>query len=528
MFFAYKAIRKQLQNRQQPTAAPVQQPEGDTAIKTDLEGSPPDGLAKAARPGVPLDPANAASKKKSYWALLIVGFALAVDFSMSLMALQPLYYLVQGRQSLYGLTFGSYDLSSALWAPAFGLWSDRTSTFRRQVLLGALLNAAGNFVYAFTVLVDGWYMMLIARLVAGIGAATLGLGGSYLTKTTTLEERQLKLGRYRITQNVARMAGPFVGYAFLGLPEVTPNSSTALKLFNWYTISGWVAGFLVLLLLPLIWAWFLDPTEDNEHLVQHEKLVEGVTQSAPERAAQFKRLTVMWLTLNFFTIFSAMSFYSNLFGLFAGQYHQVNSQTENWKTFIGVGIGAITAAISYRRAIRLFPRFADERPLTLVGNWGIFASWMMTIPYKGKEWVPPPALFYAASGVMGFSVVLSLTTMETFFSKKVTQYRDVVKDRVSSWLGVYYMVTAFGRFAGPLIIGAVTRMATPDGDSHVCTQFSDDYSTCLGPADQQCIVLGKSPPAYCEEYYVQGCVLYNAQIYYPIMAGEEAPVYKGK
>ncbi len=31
---------------------------------------------------------------------------------------------------------------------------------------------------------------------------------------------------------------------------------------------GWVAGFLVLLLLPLIWAWFLDPTEDNEHLVQ--------------------------------------------------------------------------------------------------------------------------------------------------------------------------------------------------------------------------------------------------------------------
>ena len=56
-----------------------------------------------------------------------------------------------------------------------------------------------------------------------------------------------------------------------------------------------------------------------------------------------------------------MAFYSNLFGLFAGQYHQVNSQTENWKTFIGVGIGAITAAISYRRSIKLFPRYADER-----------------------------------------------------------------------------------------------------------------------------------------------------------------------
>ena len=41
--------------------------------------------------------------------------------------------------------------------------------------------------------------------------------------------------------------------------------------------------------------------------------------------------------------------------------------------------------------------------------------------------------------------------------------QDVVKDRVGSWLGMYYMVTAFGRFAGPLVIGAVTRMAIPDG-----------------------------------------------------------------
>lgn len=54
-------------------------------------------------------------------------------------------------------------------------------------------------------------MMLIARLVAGIGAATLGLGSSYLTKTTTLEGRQVKLGRYRMLQNVARMVGPNVG-----------------------------------------------------------------------------------------------------------------------------------------------------------------------------------------------------------------------------------------------------------------------------------------------------------------------------
>ena len=39
---------------------------------------------------------------------------------------------------------------------------------------------------------------------------------------------------------------------------------------------------------------------------------------------------------------------------------------------------------------------------------------------------------------------------------------------------------------------ARTTAVAAAGESHVCTQFSDDYSTCIGPADQQCIVLGES------------------------------------
>lgn len=32
-----------------------------------------------------------------------------------------------------------------------------------QILLGAVINAAGNLIYAFTVLANGWWMMVIAR-----------------------------------------------------------------------------------------------------------------------------------------------------------------------------------------------------------------------------------------------------------------------------------------------------------------------------------------------------------------------------
>lgn len=49
------------------------------------------------------------------------------------------------------------------------------------------------------------------RLISGSGAAVLGIGGSYITLTTHIRNRQRKLGMYRIWQNVARTAGPLIG-----------------------------------------------------------------------------------------------------------------------------------------------------------------------------------------------------------------------------------------------------------------------------------------------------------------------------
>ena len=40
------------------------------------------------RTGLPRDPANARSKKMCYTAVLVAGFALAIDFTMSLMSIQ--------------------------------------------------------------------------------------------------------------------------------------------------------------------------------------------------------------------------------------------------------------------------------------------------------------------------------------------------------------------------------------------------------------------------------------------------------
>ncbi len=66
---------------------------GAAAVGAAQVGPPLDeeAVGKAGAPertGVPRDPENARSKKRSYTAVLVAGFALAIDFTMSLMSIQ--------------------------------------------------------------------------------------------------------------------------------------------------------------------------------------------------------------------------------------------------------------------------------------------------------------------------------------------------------------------------------------------------------------------------------------------------------
>ncbi len=59
-----------------------------------------------------------------------------------------------------------------------GLWLDKTARYKPQAAFGILASIAGNVMYGLTLVVGSWVMMLSGRLVAGIGAALLGVGES--------------------------------------------------------------------------------------------------------------------------------------------------------------------------------------------------------------------------------------------------------------------------------------------------------------------------------------------------------------
>jgi MFS family permease len=529
MYYAYKTIRKHIdEKRKEKSAATnaeeqprpgepsVPQNSGTAPQRPSTEASvqdPEEPPGDALYTGKPLNPKNKRSKKLSWMALLITGFALAIDFTMAMMSIQAFYYSLSGPQSLYGLTFGSYDLTALISAPILGFLADKFHTFKILFAACFLINACGNLIYAFAYLANAWWMMLLARLVAGIGAGALGLGSSYVAETTTIDQRQKRMVTYRISQSLARMIGPFVGYIFLGLPQVNQASSTTIQVFNWYTIPGWVAFFTLLVLVGIFGWMFVDPSLENEHIV---KRVEQEGECTPERKRHFIGFCLWWMCLVMLATLLQFGYYSNLFAVFAGQYHAIGDQYDQWKVFIGVGAGAMASSFAYRVGVRELPKIFDERFITVFSSWLFVAVILLIIPYDGSTSVPTEATFYASTALFGVSVVMFGPAVETIFSKKITQYQDVVGENIAKILGTFYMFHAAGRFVGPLVVGAVTYIATPSGQIGYCANGesldSNGNPICDGDTSTSCAI-------FSDNYYTQGCVLKHSIPLYSVWAG---------
>ena len=303
------------------------------------------------------------------------------------------------------------------------------------------------------------------------------------------------------------MLGPFVGYFFLGLPAVTQSSSTTLQVFNFYSCPGWVAAGVVFIVAIIFYFMFTNPTNENEHLIQYEPEDPNAPPPSPERIKKFNHFFYGWLGLTFLFYFVQFTFYSNIFGIFAGQYHAITTQSDQYKTFIGVGIGAGVGTVIMRRGVSMFPALFSERFLSMLSVWTMFTVIMLIIPWYGPEEVPSHVTYYAASGIFGATVVWAGSAIETVYSKKVTQYVDIVgRNNLSKMLGWFYMVCSGARFAGPLVACAVTFIATPSGQTNYCpvpmVDGPDGPLTSCPDTSTACMITA-------QEYYVDGCVLYR-------------------
>ena len=458
-------------------------------------------------------------KNHNYLALVLVGVAISINYTIHMASIQPLYYALNGPKNLYGLVFASYELACMLSAPLITHLSDRFHSFKPYFQLCNALNFCGAIIYAFSFLSSRWYLMLIGRFTAGLSLANFALASGYIAKTTTLENRQLSLLVMRASQAASRAIGQFIGMAFIGMPLVSQQSSTVAKIFNFYTVPAWIAAVLMMASCGIINFMFFDPsTKQIDPTMQsppssiHDADTTTTTNDMNQyRSRRFILYASLWFSnaVFFFTVQSA--FFSNLFGVLAGQYHAVSNQHQTWKVHIAT-ISSLLVTIPVTRygvgkAYTLF----QEQILTLASSWIMMVIVLLVIPYQGATATPPVATYYVATALFGPMMMWSQSGIETVFNKRVTQYEDVVgEERVSQALGWYWFFACFGRFVGPMTAGAVTFIATPSGQINYTSPTSPSPSTtCAVNSDY---------------YYTQGCVLYDMIPYYAALAGVQVVV----
>jgi MFS family permease len=81
-----------------------------------------------------------------------------------------------------GFVFGCYDFVQVLASPIFGYLTDRYGE-RPVIIFAVLANTLGNALYSLSYAAETPYLILVGRLLAGLGSSSLSTGLSFITRT---------------------------------------------------------------------------------------------------------------------------------------------------------------------------------------------------------------------------------------------------------------------------------------------------------------------------------------------------------
>lgn len=120
--------------------------------------------------------------------------------------------------TVVGLLISAFSLAQPAVAPAWGRLSDRLGR-RPRILTSLVLSAAAYLLFAFA---DSILLLLVTRIVQGVGGGTIGVVQAYVADATPPEQRTKSLGWL----SAATSFGAVVGAPF-GATRLESAPSTA-------------------------------------------------------------------------------------------------------------------------------------------------------------------------------------------------------------------------------------------------------------------------------------------------------------
>jgi MFS family permease len=355
----------------------------------------------------------------------LIGFGMVIPF-LSFYARE---YGAKGIE--VGAVVGIYSIMQFFFAPVWGRLSDRIG--RRPVILISLAaSCTGYVLFAFAHSLDA---LLVSRIIAGIGGASIGTAQAYIADTTSFENRAKGMGLIGAAFGLGFILGPPLSgiLATIGLHHHHPGN----------LFPGLAAGLLSFTALCIA-LFVLAESKAPDATVRTglpPQFDPGVWRAMTRHSILLAIITAIFLTL------LAMSGMETSVTLHArDRFNFTPLDMAYWFVFMGVIVATIQGGLIGRLAKRL-----GERTLILAGTTS-FLIGLMLIPSVWRVGLLYVVAFFIAVG-QGLTYP-SLTSLLTKTSSPSEH---------GSILGLASGLGSLARFIGPILSGWFYDLAQARG-----------------------------------------------------------------
>ena len=350
--------------------------------------------------------------------LLSIVFIDLLGFGIVIPLFPLLVESIGGGPVMIGVLIGVYSLFQFLFSPILGRLSDKYG--RKPVLFAsAVLTALGYLVVFFS---HSFWILLLGRMLSGIGSANVSVVQAYIADTSEAHERTKRIALLGSIFGLGFIFGPVVG----GLTASEFNINTPFLLTAVFSA---INAVLIFFVLP----------ESNRALQKHIK-IELINIKVMREVLKPKNMS--FLIFLFFLVSLSLALIIGVLPLFSQEKFGWDERANGYY-FMAIGIASFATQAFL---IRILLKRWNEAQLIKAGM-AIFA-----ISGIGMGLALSPA-FLVISGALsavGFSMLnANLQALISLESKPEEQ---------GMVMGVAQSFSAFGRVLGPIFGGGIATV----------------------------------------------------------------------
>jgi multidrug resistance protein len=314
-------------------------------------------------------------------------------------------------ETAIGIAIAAYSLTQFFFNSIFGGLSDKYGR-KPVIVVTLLLNAAGYIIFAFT---ETYLVLLISRIIAGIGGSSIGVAQAYIADVTPKEKRAKGMGLIGAAFGLGFVFGPMIGgylakYGYM----ITGFGSASFSI---------IAFMLTLFFLP-------ESNVNREYArIRKRKLLDfdGLRKI-------FKKPDLsLLITLFFILTFSV----ANIYGTFALLGYKVYHFTDLENGYM-YGIVGLSSALVQGSLLHLVTRLISEIKLIVFGAFFMMIG-LAFIPYCGT---------FAGLAVDAVILSIGTGTLQPTILSLISEVTSETEQGIT--LGINQSLSAFGRVLGPL------------------------------------------------------------------------------